>query len=152
MGLPLLTVAIGVARHFLLFEPAWLGANSLALLLAAGFYFWRGLEIRENRWIVLSMVILNVALALLWNELAWNDPALQINDTGYPDLTHYASRDWLINIISNPAGPRFYGEKNDRMPAFAADEKDPTKNILTRKQIELIVDWLRGDYAPHRGE
>jgi ubiquinol-cytochrome c reductase cytochrome b subunit len=85
-------------------------------------------------------------------DLAWNDPALQTNDSSYPDLSHYASRDWIIGMISNPAGPRFYGDKNDRMPAFAADEKDPTKNILTRKQLELLVDWLRGDYAPHRGE
>jgi hypothetical protein len=74
LGLPLLTVAIGIGRHFLASDPVWLGANSLALLLAAGFYFWRGLEGGKRRWIVLSTVILNVALALLWNELAWNDP------------------------------------------------------------------------------
>jgi hypothetical protein len=79
--------------------------------------------------------------------LPWNDPTLQTNESGNPDLTHYASREWLIGMISNPAAPRFYGEKNDRMPIFAADEKDPAKNILSRRQIELIADWLRGDYA-----
>ena len=78
------------------------------------------------------------------------DPKLLENETGYPDLTHYASRDWLIGMISNPGAPRFYGKKNDRMPAFAADAADASKCILSRREIELIVDWLRGDYL--RGE
>jgi ubiquinol-cytochrome c reductase cytochrome b subunit len=52
----------------------------------------------------------------------------------------------MIGMISNPSAPRFYGKHNDRMPAFAADESDPGKNTLSRKQIELIVDWLREDY------
>jgi ubiquinol-cytochrome c reductase cytochrome b subunit len=85
-------------------------------------------------------------------ELQWSNPALQVNESGYPDLTHYASRDWLIGMISNPAAPRFYGDKNDRMPAFAVDEGDGSKNILTQQQIELLVDWLRGDYAPHKDD
>ena len=55
-----------------------------------------------------------------------------------PDLTGYGSREWLMGIIDNPAHERFYGSKNDRMPAFGKDEK------LTRKQMEQIVDWLRG--------
>jgi ubiquinol-cytochrome c reductase cytochrome b subunit len=79
-------------------------------------------------------------------ELPFDDPALVVNETGYPDLTHYGSRDWLIGMISNPSAPRFYGKKNDRMPAFAADAADPSRCILTRREIELIADWLRGDY------
>jgi len=55
-----------------------------------------------------------------------------------PDLTGYGSRGWLMGIVDNPAHERFYGSKNDRMPAFGKDEK------LTRKQMEQIVDWLRG--------
>jgi ubiquinol-cytochrome c reductase cytochrome b subunit len=78
------------------------------------------------------------------------DPKLLENETGYPDLTRYGSRDWLIGMISNPGAPRFYGKKNDRMPAFAVDAADASKCILTRREIELIVDWLRGDYL--RGE
>src|SRR5262249_47524740 len=43
LALPLAAVAVGVYRHCFA-QPIWLGANSLALLLAAAFYFWRGLE------------------------------------------------------------------------------------------------------------
>jgi hypothetical protein len=72
--LPLGAVAIGVYRHFALDHPAWLGLNSLALFLAAGFYFWRGIEDRCKHWLVVAAVILNVAIALLCRELAWRDP------------------------------------------------------------------------------
>ena len=37
-----------------------------------------------------------------------------------PDLTGYGSREWMIGMISDPEHERFYGEKNDRMPAFAS--------------------------------
>jgi ubiquinol-cytochrome c reductase cytochrome b subunit len=62
-----------------------------------------------------------------------------------PDLTGYMSRQWMIDFISNPAAERFYGEKNDRMPAFAAHD-DPQLNQLDAKSLGLIVDWLRGDW------
>lgn len=74
MWLPAVAVLIGVSRHFLAAEPAWLGANSLALLMAAGFYFWRGIEREDSGLVVAAAVILNVALALLWQELRWFDP------------------------------------------------------------------------------
>jgi quinol-cytochrome oxidoreductase complex cytochrome b subunit/mono/diheme cytochrome c family protein len=73
-----------------------------------------------------------------------DDPSLAENDSGYPDLTHYASREWTIGMICNPAAPRFYGDKNDRMPAFCADAEGSSKNLLSRRDVELIVDWLRG--------
>ncbi|MBI4328103.1 MAG: cytochrome b N-terminal domain-containing protein, partial [Chloroflexi bacterium] len=41
-----------------------------------------------------------------------------------PDLTGYGSRAWLIDFISNPAHERFYGKRNDRMPAFGKDRLD----------------------------
>jgi ubiquinol-cytochrome c reductase cytochrome b subunit len=63
-----------------------------------------------------------------------------------PDLTGYASRDWLTAFISNPADNRFYGEKNDRMPAFAAHPKDPTANRLSAPELALLVSWLRGEW------
>lgn len=53
------------------------------------------------------------------------------------DLTGYGSRDWLIQFISNPGHPKFYGSKNDRMPAFLEEKS------LTIDQIQLVVDWLR---------
>lgn len=57
-----------------------------------------------------------------------------------PDLTGWASREWTIGIISNPAHKRFYDRRNDRMPAYGE------KGELTPRQIELVTDWLRGDY------
>jgi ubiquinol-cytochrome c reductase cytochrome b subunit len=61
-------------------------------------------------------------------------------DATAPDLTGYGSRDWLTAFISNPADRRFYGRRNDRMPAFGEDQ------ILDAQSIGLIVDWLRGDW------
>jgi len=64
----------------------------------------------------------------------WNS-----DDYSAPDLTGYGSREWMIGILHDPSHERFYGSKNDRMPAFGKDEK------LTRRQMERIVDWLRGE-------
>jgi ubiquinol-cytochrome c reductase cytochrome b subunit len=67
-------------------------------------------------------------------------------DASAPDLTGYGSRAWLVNFLNNPAHPDFYGERNDRMPAFGA------KQILSAEQIGLLADWLRGDwYEPEAG-
>jgi len=73
----------------------------------------------------------------------------KFHDTGdiglAPDLTGYMSRQWMIDFIRNPADERFYGENNDRMPAFAPHD-DPRLNQLDDKSLGLIVDWLRGDW------
>ena len=61
-------------------------------------------------------------------------------DPTAPDLTGYGSRDWLIGFISNPAHERFYGKRNDRMPAFGGEK------ILDAHAIGLIADWLRGEW------
>ena len=74
LTLPLGTVAIALGRHVLGISTTWHGMNSLALLLAAGFYFWQGLERREKGFVVGAIVIVNAALALLWRELTWSDP------------------------------------------------------------------------------
>jgi quinol-cytochrome oxidoreductase complex cytochrome b subunit/mono/diheme cytochrome c family protein len=63
-----------------------------------------------------------------------------------PDLTGYASRDWLTAFISNSAHERFYGDNNDRMPAFAAHPTDPAANRFSPDELRLLVDWLRGDW------
>lgn len=62
-------------------------------------------------------------------------------DMSSPDLTGYASREWIVGMISDPAHERFYGSRNDRMPAFGADQ------TLTEKQMELLADWIRGDWV-----
>ena len=61
------------------------------------------------------------------------------DDYSAPDLTGYGSRNWMLGIVNDPAHERFYGKKNDRMPAFGKGEK------LTRRKMERIVDWLRGE-------
>lgn len=57
-----------------------------------------------------------------------------------PILTGYGSHQWLTEIISNPAHSKFYGKKNDRMPAYAEDK------IMDAHSIELLVKWLRGEW------
>lgn len=68
-----------------------------------------------------------------------------MQDVGSPVLDGYMSREWLLSFIRNPSAERFYGEKNDRMPAFAPHD-DPQLNQLDDKSLGLIVDWLRGDW------
>ena len=68
-----------------------------------------------------------------------------MEDVGSPVLDGYMSREWMIDFIRNPNEDRFYGEMNDRMPAFAP-HSDPRLNQLDDKSLGLIVDWLRGDY------
>ena len=65
------------------------------------------------------------------------------DDPSAPDLTGYGSREWLLAFISDPSHARFYGERNDRMPAYGPDK------ILTAAEIGLVTDWLRGEwYVP----
>ncbi len=61
------------------------------------------------------------------------------------DLTEWASREWLIGIITDPAHERFYGESNDRMPSFGGGQEGATPR-LSVEQIGLIADWLRGQW------
>jgi ubiquinol-cytochrome c reductase cytochrome b subunit len=60
-----------------------------------------------------------------------------------PDLTGYGSRQWLIDFISNPGDPRFYGD-NHHMPVFGA--VGDKAGQLSPAQIEMLADWLRGQW------
>jgi len=62
-----------------------------------------------------------------------------------PDLTGWASREWLVGIIADPTHERFYGADNDRMPSFGNAEEGAAP-LLSRLQIGLIADWLRGEW------
>jgi ubiquinol-cytochrome c reductase cytochrome b subunit len=64
---------------------------------------------------------------------------------GAPDLTGYASREWLTEFISNPAAERFYRDTNDRMPAFSPKPHDPA-NRLSHQDLEILASWLRGEW------
>lgn len=57
-----------------------------------------------------------------------------------PDLSGWGSREWLAGIMHNPAHARFYGESNDRMPAFGAQQ------TLDEASIGVIADWLRREW------
>lgn len=63
-----------------------------------------------------------------------------------PELTGYGSARWTTGILRDPAHVRFYGKHNDRMPAYAASETDPSLNTLDARRIELLVKWLRGEW------
>jgi ubiquinol-cytochrome c reductase cytochrome b subunit len=57
-----------------------------------------------------------------------------------PVLTGWGSREWMLGMLHDPGEERYYGEDNDRMPAFGIEE------TLSREQMELLVDWLRSDW------
>ena len=61
-----------------------------------------------------------------------------------PELTGWGSREWILAITTDPGHARFYGKRNDRMPAFGKEGR------LTPKESGLITDWIRGDVAPDR--
>ena len=81
----------------------------------------------------------------------WNDYGTACTDChsykeneeigGGPDLTGYASADWIRQMISDPSHSSMYGydgaDNNDRMPAF--------KEFLTEKEIDLLVQFIRQD-------
>ena len=62
-----------------------------------------------------------------------------------PDISGWGSREWLVGIITDPTHERFYGDSNDRMPSFGKAEEGSAP-MLSRRQIEMIADWLRGDW------
>lgn len=74
--MPLAGVVLGGVAHILNGEEVWKGVNSLGLLLAAAFYFFQGMEEDRKRNWTLSVVILNIAIAMLWDELHWYDAQL----------------------------------------------------------------------------
>lgn len=65
-----------------------------------------------------------------------------------PDLTGYGSRQWLVDIMTNPEHERFYPDSNDGMPAYHAFPDAPAKNLLTKEQMQQIADLLRGKLEP----
>ena len=58
-----------------------------------------------------------------------------------PVLTGWGSRAWMLGMLHDPTDERYYGEDNDRMPSFGAEES------LTSAEMGLVVDWLRGDWT-----
>jgi ubiquinol-cytochrome c reductase cytochrome b subunit len=61
------------------------------------------------------------------------------DDIENPDLTGWAGRQWLTDIIKNPAHERLYGKRNDRMPAFG----EPGR--LSEQDLDMLIRWMRGE-------
>ncbi len=59
------------------------------------------------------------------------------------DLRAYMSRDWIAGFIADPTQKRFYGDHNDRMPAYCPTEGD---RLMTEKEVGLLADWLAGKW------
>ncbi|MBR4976714.1 MAG: cytochrome b N-terminal domain-containing protein, partial [Thermoguttaceae bacterium] len=59
------------------------------------------------------------------------------------DLRAYMSRDWIAGFIADPTQKRFYGDSNERMPAYCPTEGD---KLMTEKEVELLADWLAGKW------
>lgn len=60
--------------------------------------------------------------------------------TDSPELTGWASREWMIAFINDPEHPRFFGRDNDRMPSFGKEKS------LSDREIAMVVDWIRRDW------
>ena len=63
-----------------------------------------------------------------------------------PDLTGWASKDWLVRFINDPTHEAFYRDTNDRMPSFGKSSGGPTNQaLLSATDIELIARLIRGE-------
>jgi ubiquinol-cytochrome c reductase cytochrome b subunit len=56
-----------------------------------------------------------------------------------PDFTGYGSANWLGEFLKNPGHDRFYGKRNDRMPAFGESSR------LSERELDLLIRWMRGE-------
>ena len=72
--LPALNLGVALYRQITMADPHWLGPCSLALLLTAGFYFWRGVEERRPPFVLLAALFANLSLLLVWHELHVTNP------------------------------------------------------------------------------
>ncbi|MCA0375526.1 MAG: cytochrome b N-terminal domain-containing protein [Gemmatimonadetes bacterium] len=65
--------------------------------------------------------------------------------TDSPELTGWGSRQWMIDFVNDPEHPRFFGRDNDRMPSYGKEKS------LTPREIEMVVDWIRGEWVTPKG-
>jgi hypothetical protein len=100
-ALPMVAVGLGAYRHVAFPAADWHGMNSLALLLAGGFYFWRGVDERRKGLILLAGLILNVALIVLWRDLTLSDPQFFMIPIGITTLA-------LVQLFKDELPERFH--------------------------------------------
>ena len=56
-----------------------------------------------------------------------------------PTFEGYGSAEWLREFLKNPSHDKFYGKRNDRMPAFGETSR------LTARELNLLIHWMRGE-------
>lgn len=75
-------VALAALGRAGVMSAGFVGLNALIVFSAAAWYFFRWLERRESRSLVLAMVVFNCSQVLLWTELKWSDPQLFLMPLG----------------------------------------------------------------------
>lgn len=128
--LPLMVVPFTFWRIGFGPESPFAGANSLAMLTAATFYFWRGLTRRHVGTSFLSLVILNVALGLLWRELDWSDPQLFLMPIGVSVLA--------LTELLNREIPSQHHDKLRRIGSLVI-LVSPTFHIVTGSWLHILT-------------
>lgn len=128
--LPLTVLPFALFREFADATSVWAGANSLPLLGAAAFYFWRGIERRQLGTTTLSAVLLNVACLLLWNDLHWTDPQLFLIPLGCSIL--------LVNELMRSEIPPAYRDRL-RFAGSLMILVSPTYHIVTGNWLHILT-------------
>ncbi len=128
--LPLTVLPVALYREFANPNAVWAGANSLPLLGAAAFYFWRGIERRQLGTTTLSAVLLNVACLLLWNDLQWTDPQLFLIPLGCSIL--------LVNELMDREIPPAYRDRL-RFVGSLVILVSPTFHIVTGSWLHILT-------------
>jgi hypothetical protein len=108
----------------------WQGINSLAILLAGGFYFWQAIERRSKGFAVMSAAILNVAMVLLWNEIGLNDPQFYMVPLGITILA-------LVEILKREIPAAWHNPL--RYVGALTILVSPTFHIVDRSWLHLIM-------------
>jgi hypothetical protein len=107
--------------------------NSLALVLAAGFYFWHGIERRRHWSLVASALVLNCALILLWRDLVWTDPQFYMIPIGLTILA-------LVRLLKAEIPPEAHGPLNYLGALVIL--VSPTFHIVTGSWLHLFTLML----------
>lgn len=80
--LPVLVTVMALFRELAGLPSVIQGANSLALLAAAGIYFQQGIVTRQRRYGILSASIVNIALMLFWRSIDLDLPEFYLVPIG----------------------------------------------------------------------
>ncbi len=85
-------VSAALPIHRLIATPSWQSSNYVALLFAAAIYFFHGINSEKRRYVVLSAVILNIGLTLIWLTNGITDPQFYCVPIGLSIL-------WIVELL-----------------------------------------------------